>query len=176
MKIGVIGYTHNIKTLNDLPPRARLALTDVDLVLHVGRVGNLTFLRDLQDTFGLTFAIYSDQDPDEVKRYLEADKVVEFANRRIGMTFSVSGTEQNLKLLSLKRQAITPDSLAQQLLAKFENVDCVVFGSPLGSFNHLYKGILVFNPGPIIHEKGDLGSMGILEITERAMTGRIVPL
>ena len=163
-----------MENLDDLPARARLALAEIDLVLHVGNIGSLIFLKSLQDAFALTFAVYGRQDAEEVRRYLEEDKVVEFANRRIGMTFSSRGLEKNVKLPSLKRQSLKPNSLSERLLGKFDRVDCVVFGSPGNAFNHLYQGILVFNPGKIISEDGSKGSMGILEITERSMTGRIL--
>lgn len=176
MKIGVIGHTQNLETMDDLPARAKLALAEVDLVLHTGNVGSLAFLRSLQDKFGLTFAVYGHQDSDEVKRYLEPDTVVEFANRRIGMIFAASGSDQTRKLPSLKRQTLTPESLSAGLLAKFKKIDCVVFGNPIRPFNYVYRGTLVFNPGPLIDDRGRKRSMGILEITERAMTGRIVPL
>ena len=169
MKIGVISHTQQLETIDDLPARARLALADVDLVLHVGNVGSLSFLRSLQDAYGLTFAIYGSADSDEVKRFLEVDKVVEFANRRIGMVFGVTTGESNLKFPSLKRQTITPDRLSAQLLTHFEKIDCLVFGAPAGPFNYIYQGTLIFNPGPLKN-----GSIGILEITERAMTGRVV--
>lgn len=173
MKIGVIGHTQQVDAVKDLPARARLALAEVDLVLHVGNVGSLTFLRSLQDSFGLTFAVYGSQDLDDVKRYLEADTVVEFANRRIGLIFE-GGGDQSLRLPSLKRQTIKPETLSEHLLGKFESVDCIVFGSPVGGFNHLHHGTLIFNPGPMFDEQGESGSMGILEITERVMTGRII--
>jgi predicted phosphodiesterase len=176
MRIGVIGHTQQLKTVEDLPPRAQLALAEMDLVLHVGNVGSLTFLRAIQDKFGLTFAVCSSQDSDEVKRYLEAEKVVEFANRRIGMIFETTGLEQVLTLAVLKKPHLTPASLSEQLISEFEDVDCVVFGYPPKPFNYVHNGILVFNPGPLINVDDTAGTMGILEITERVITGRVVPL
>ncbi|MFQ5575709.1 MAG: metallophosphoesterase family protein [Anaerolineae bacterium] len=177
MKISVIGHTHTLKTLNDLPPRAQLALAEADLILHVGSVGSLTFLRAIQDKFGLTFAVYGRQDPGETRRYLEAQKVVEFANRRIGIVHSGNPSEKNLAPLpGLKRSTPTPAGLAAQLLSQFDAVDCVVFGHPPQPFNYLHRGVLVFNPGPLVTTPGQQGAMGVLDITDRVITGRVVPL
>ena len=176
MKIGVISHTRTLATEQDLPAQARLALADVDLVLHTGNVGELTFLKSLQDRFGLTFAVYGQQDSDEAKRFLEADKVVEFANRRIGMVFATPDLDTTRRLPGFKRQSPTNEALAEALSAYFANIDCVLFGHPTKPLNYIHQGILIFNPGPIITPHGTPGSMGILQITDRAMTGRIVLL
>jgi putative phosphoesterase len=173
VKIGVIGHTHQLTSVDDLPARAKLALTEVDLVLHVGNVGSLSFLRSLQDAFALTFAVYGQLDNDDVRRYLEADKIVEFANRRIAMLFDPN-TVDSSKLRGLKRQTAKPEAVAEQLLTRFDNVDCVLFGCPGKSFSQIYQGILILNPGQITVDNGGNGSMGVLEITERAITGRVL--
>ena len=178
MKIGVISHTLQVASLNDLPPRAQLGLTDVDLVLHVGNVGRLSFLRELQDRFGLVFAIYGDQDSVDVNRFLDETKVVKFANRKIGMTFGTQAMEATSRLLRFKRQAPepTPDVLSEQLLTHFDRLDCLVFGNPQKPFNYLHAGTLIFNPGSLTPQNTQSGTMGILDITDRAITGRIIQL
>ena len=170
MKICVIGHTHQLKTINDFPPRALLALAEADLVLHAGNVGRLPLLRDIQNQFGLTFAVYGNQDSEEVRHYLEDEKVVEFANRRIGITFEGGGRPV------IKLGAPRPETIARQLLGRFPDVDCIVFGNPPTPFNQVIRGVLVFNPGPVAGETGQRGSIGLLDVTDRSLTGRIVPL
>lgn len=175
MKIAVIGHTTHLNRIDDLSPRGQLALAESDLILHVGGIGSLALLKSIQDRFGLLFAVYSQQDPDEIKRYLDADKVIEFANCRIGMIFEADSSTQGFSLRSLKRQ-LTPETLSEQLLTIFTDVDCVVFGSPTGTMNHLHHGKLIFNPGKATNNDGSIGTIGILDMTDRSITGRIIPL
>jgi len=148
-----------------------LALAEADLVLHVGNVGRLPLLRDIQNQFGLTFAVYGSQDSEEVRHYLEDEKVVEFANRRIGITFDGGAGRSVIKL-----GAPRPAAIAGQVLGRFSNVDCIVFGHPPTPFSEVIRGVLVFNPGPVVDEGGQKGSIGFLDVTDRSLTGRIVPL
>ncbi|RME47256.1 MAG: metallophosphoesterase, partial [Caldilineae bacterium] len=159
MKICVIGHTHHLKTITDFPPRALLALAEADLVLHVGNVGRLTLLRDLENRFGLTFAVYGNQDSEEVRHYLEDEKVVEFANRRIGMTFEGGGRPV------IKLGTPRPENVAGHLLGRFSDVDCILFGNPPTPFNQVIRGVLVFNPGPVADETGQGGTIGMLDVT-----------
>lgn len=175
MKIAIIGHTHPLQTVDQLPARGQLALAEADLILHVGNVGNLALLRAIQDKFGLLFAICSKQDSSDLRRYLDEEKVVEFANRRIGMVFEAGVTAQGFSLPGLKR-SITPDILSKQLLAKFPGVDCVVFGWPAKPFSYIYQGKLVFNPGALVYADGTPGTMGILDVTDRSLAGRIIQL
>lgn len=175
MKIAIIGHTHQLQTIEQLPARGQLALAEADLILHVGNVGSLALLRAMQDKFGLLFAVYSKQDSDDLKRYFDDEKVVEFANRRIGMVFEAAIATRGFTLPGLKR-AVTPDILCEQLLAKFPGVDCVVFGWPAKPFSYVYRGQLVFNPGPLVQADGASGTMGILDVTERSLAGRIIQL
>ncbi|MEM7032842.1 MAG: metallophosphoesterase family protein [Chloroflexota bacterium] len=178
MKIGVIGHTLQVASLQDLPPRARLGLADVDLVLHVGNIGNLSFLRDLQDSFGLVFAVHGDQDSKDVNRYLDSSKVVRFANRKIGITFGHHIPENTTRILPFKRTGgdAHPNSLSEQLLSQFETVDCIVFGNPENSLNHVHQGTLIFNPGQLVSSSGQPGTMGLLDVTDKAIMGRIIQL
>jgi len=176
MKIAVIGHTNSLTTIEELPPRAKLALAEADLILHVGSVGSLTLLKSLHDTFGLMFAVYGKHDPDEVKRYLEARKVVEFANRRLAMVSDAGGTGKGLGLSALKRSALTPSALSEQLLGLFSEVDCVVFGETAEPFNYVHHGIIVLNPGQIVDDSGQGGTMGILDVSHQAITSRLIHL
>lgn len=175
MKIAIIGHTHQLQSIEQLPARGQLALAEADLILHVGNVGSLALLRAIQDKFGLLFAVYSKQDSDDLKRYFDDEKVVEFANRRIGMVSEAAIARQGFSFPGLKR-TVTPDILCEQLLAKFPGVDCVVFGSPAKPFSYVYRGKLFFNPGAMTGLDGFPGTMGVLDVTDRSLTGRIIKL
>lgn len=175
MRISVIAHTRDLARFEDLPPRAQLAMVESDLILHVGNVGKLSFLNALQDHATLTFAVFGKDDSPAVQRYLEQQKVVEFANRRIGMTFALDNTEAGLRAM-FRRGNISPLQVAEQALSLFNQVDCVLFGEPAEPFSYIYHGQLVFNPGPLYDSTGRAQSMGMLEISDRAITGRIVNL
>lgn len=176
MKIGVIADTHISHQNWSLPARLRDVFAGVELILHLGDICELGVLRELQNEYTLTMAVYGECDDELVRRYLEAEKVVEFGRRRIGMIHG--HRPERAGLLALLRRLLGPpeEDLPGYLLSRFENVDCILFGHTHRPYNRLHGGVLLFNPGPAVELAGRPPSVGILEISNRAITGKIVPL
>jgi len=84
MKIGVIADTHIPKAMPSLPPRVKSIFRGMDIILHAGDICDLATLEDLEE-ITITMAVSGNRDSPQVRKYVESSRVVEFANRRIGM-------------------------------------------------------------------------------------------
>ncbi len=98
MKIGVIGDTHIPALSPLLPARVKEAFAGLDILLHAGDICELYVLRELQETYTLTFAVFGEGDSKEVKRYLDERRVVRFGERRVGMIHGHQIEEQRRKV------------------------------------------------------------------------------
>jgi putative phosphoesterase len=179
MRIGVISDTHIPELMTRLPDSMHEVFKDLDIILHLGDICQLETLRELQNRFAITFAVHGENDSPEVRQYiLEYKRVVEFGNRRIGMIHGYR-EEQKSFLKDLKRfLGSKEDDYHEYLLSQFEGeeVDCIAFGNTHKPYVKVHKGILLFNPGAAAPIPGNRPSVGILEVSERAITGKIVYL
>lgn len=179
MRIGVISDTHIPDLMDRLPDSMHEVFKELDIILHLGDICLLETLRELQNQFAITFAVHGESDSPEVKQYIpEQKRVVEFGNRRIGMIHG-DREEQKGFLKGLKQfLGSKEDDYYAYLLSQFERegVDCIVFGHTHKPFVKVYKGILLFNPGVAASTSGNRPSVGILEVSERAITGKIACL
>jgi putative phosphoesterase len=182
MRIGIIGDTH-IPALSPLPPaRIREVFRGLDIILHVGDICELYVLEEFQETHTLTFAVYGEDDSEEAKRYLDEKRVVRFGERRVGMIHGHQREERRTGvaggLLRFFKRRAKPVDLPTFLLGSFEGeeVDAVVFGHTHQPYVKMKNGVLLFNPGAALPVRGQHPSVGILDIGERTITGRIVYL
>jgi putative phosphoesterase len=182
MRIGVIGDTH-IPTLSPLPPaRIREVFKGLDIILHVGDVCELYVLEEFQETHTLTFAVYGEDDSEEAKRYLDEKRVVRFGERQVGMVHGHQSEEYQVGAAARLRRLLgrrpQPVDLPAFLLGQFEEegVDAIVFGHTHQPYVKMEQGVLLFNPGAALPGRDQRPSVGILEIEERTITGRIVYL
>lgn len=180
MKIGVIGDTH-CPTLSPLPPaRIDEVFTGLDIILHVGDVSELYVLEGFQETFTLTFGVFGEDDSPEVKQYLEEKRVVSFGERRVGMIHGHQFEEQQRMRGGLWRIFYRPEpgSMADFLLEQFagEEVDAIIFGHTHQPYVKMHDGILLFNPGAALPGRDRRPSVGILNVGERSITGKIIYL
>ncbi len=182
MRIGVIGDTH-IPTLSPvLPVRMTAAFKGLDIILHVGDICELYILEEFQETYTLTFAVSGEDDSQAVQRFLEEKRVIRFGDRRVGMIHGYQfedlqrGARGTLRRLLGRR----PEFYSQPafLLDQFagEDVDAIVFGHTHQPYVRMHKGVLFFNPGAALPGPGRHPSVGILDVGERSITGRIVYL
>jgi putative phosphoesterase len=182
MKIGVIGDTHIPALSPLLPARVKEAFKGLDILLHVGDICELYVLRELQEAYTLTFAVFGERDSEEVKRYLDEKRVVRFGERRVGMIHSHQIEEQwrmvTDRLRRLFGREPAPDALPRFLLKQFEEeeVQAVVFGHTHQPYVRMHGGVLLFNPGSALPGPGRRPSVGILDVEERSIAGRIVYL
>jgi hypothetical protein len=177
MKIGVIADTHIPKDMPKLPARVSRIFRGVDIILHAGDICDLATLQELEE-ITITMAVSGGDDSERVRTYVEPRRVVEFANRKIGMIHGNRGllTEWldagRAWLLGQPRYA----SLYEHLLTQFSAIDCIVFGHTHRPYAKLHDGILLFNPGAVSPKYTSRPSVGILDVTEKSISGRIVYL
>lgn len=178
MRIGVISDTHISDLMEKLPPRMEEVFSGLDIILHAGDVCKLEVLRKLQNEYTITMAVYGDDDSAEIKQYIDEKRVIGFSRRRIGLIhghqFRPLTFMPRIRML-LKGQDVKY-AFNEYILSQFENVDCIVFGHTHRPYVRVYKGVLFFNPGSAAPNPGMRPSVGILDITDRAITGEIVYL
>ena len=134
---------------------------------------NAATLEELEE-ITITMAVSGNRDDAMVRKYVEPKRVVEFANRRIGMIHGHrGGMNELLDLLQAKllRRPRYGQQLYDYLLAQFSDVDCIIFGHTHQPYSGLHNGILLFNPGAVA--AAGKPSVGILDFTHRSISGRI---
>lgn len=177
MKIGVIADTHIPERKRILPSRVLDIFSSVEIVLHAGDITGIQLLQQLQEQVSLTFAVYGDADPPEVRNFLQELQVLEFGGRRVGLIHGQrdSGTEFRAKLNRwIRRDPYNPEYI-EYLLSRFADVDAIVFGHTHVPYAKTHNGIFFFNPGSIIPYRG-VPSVGLLEIDGRGIRGRVLPI
>jgi len=151
MKIGVISDTHGL-----LRPEVAPALAGVSHILHLGDVGKISILRELERIAPVT-AIRGNVDHDGPCSELPETEVVIFEGRYLYML-------HDLNTLNLDPAA-----------AKFA---AVLYGHSHVPNFHLKKGVLYFNPGSCGPRRFDLPiTIGLLTVeTEGELEPEIVKL
>lgn len=178
MKIGVIADTHIPDLRRSLPARVMEIFSSVEIVLHAGDITSLDVLQQLQESVSLTFAVYGEQDSAEVRSYLQESQVLEFGGLRVGLVHgnreARGGLNERIAKL-LRRDPYNPEFI-QYLLARFNNVDAIVFGHTHVPYAKVHEGVFLFNPGSINPANSTEPSVGLLEITTRGIRGRVLPI
>ena len=151
MKIGVISDTHGL-----LRPEVAPALAGVDRILHLGDVGEISILRELEKIAPL-IAIRGNIDREGSCSELPETDVVLFEGRYIYML-------HDLNTLHLDPAA-----------AKFA---AVLYGHTHAPTSHKKKGVLYFNPGSCGPRRFQLPvTIGLLTIGKNGdLKAEIVPL
>jgi putative phosphoesterase len=151
MRIGVISDTHGL-----LRPEVAPALAGVERILHLGDVGKISILRELEKIAPVT-AIRGNVDGEGPCSELPETEVVEFQGRYIYML-------HDLKTLQLDPAA-----------AKFA---AVLFGHTHQPTFYKKKGVLYLNPGSCGPRRFELPvTIGLLTIEEGGdLVAEIVPL
>lgn len=177
MKIGVIADTHVPRATPSLPSRVRELFADMDIILHAGDICDLATLQALE-TITITMAVAGNRDDATVRRYVEPRRVVEFANRRIGMIHGHRGLLPELADAVQARLRGQPRyaSLYSYLLMQFPDVDCIVFGHTHQPYCKVHNGILLFNPGSVAPGAGVRPTVGVLDMSGKSIVGRILHL
>ena len=179
MKIGVIADTHIPDLMPSLPPRIEEVFQGLDIILHLGDVCQLGILHQLENGFTITMAVAGERDTWETKSYLEEKKIVRFGNRRIGMIHGHQhdeGAGRWARIRRMLRRESPREGLYRHVRDQFEGVDCIVFGHSHHPYIKVRNGVLLFNPGAAAPTPGMKPSVGILDIGETTISGRIVYL
>jgi len=182
MRIGVVGDTHIPDLSPLLPARIKEVFKGLDIILHVGDICELDILEEFQEMYTLTFAVWGDDDSDKVRRYLDEIRVVRFGARRLGMIHGhqfqnsrKGGLGGMFRRLGRKSSA---GSLPEFLLEQFrgEGVDALLFGHTHEPYMETHGGVLLFNPGAAVPTTEHRPSVGILNVEETSVTGKVVYL
>ena len=159
MKIGVISDTHLRGPDERLLAIIRKHFNDAELILHAGDLVDLKVL----DAFGDkdVIAVCGNMDTIRAEDEIPPKRVLQIGRFRIGLIHGWG----------------SPLDLEDRIRREFENVDCIVYGHSHCPANHIRDGILFFNPGtPFDRRYGDSRTVGILEVGEDAITGRIIAI
>ena len=159
MKIGVISDTHL------RGPDARLLAIigkyfhDVDLILHAGDIVDLRVLEAFGDKE--VIAVCGNMDSAGVEEEIPFKRVLEIGRIHIGLIHGWGA----------------PHDLEDRIRKEFDSVDCIVYGHSHQPANHIREGVLFFNPGTAFDRRHNMSyTVGILEVGEEAIAGRIIAL
>jgi putative phosphoesterase len=200
-RVGIVSDTHVGDALPALPEGIAPALAGVDLILHAGDVTTRAVL-DRLAAIAPVVAVRGNHDT-KAGLDLPAQAVVAIGGVRIGVTHGLRGRvpETAAVLAGVARGRPVMAGLARTLAARFREVDCVVFGHFHVPYLAYIRGTTVFSPGavyvaeadPFLRYRGIRGRafhrfraglptaahqphVGILEIADRVVTPRFVPL
>jgi putative phosphoesterase len=159
LKIGVISDTHLRETDERLLTIIRRHFHDAELILHAGDLVDLKVL----DAFGNKdiIAVCGNMDSPGVAFKIPPKRVFEIGRFRIGLIHGWG----------------SPFDLEERIRSEFDNVDCIVYGHSHHPANHIREGVLFFNPGTACDRRHAVSNtVGILEVSENAITGRIIAI
>jgi len=160
LRILVLSDTHIPKVAYDLPKAVYDEIPNVDLIIHAGdfvEKGVLDKLRSLKETK----AVYGNMDFPDLHEALNAKEVIQAGRFKIGLIHGHGA----------------PRDLMETVRAEFTNVDVIIFGHSHSAANIVKDKILFFNPGsPTDNIFAAYNSYGILEITDKAIEGKIIKI
>lgn len=162
MKIGVISDTHIPSVADKLPERIVEIFSGVDLIIHAGDAVS-GYVHEYLGLIADEVAVCGNMDHLDLCNELPAKRIVEAGKYRIGLTHGFGA----------------PGRLVDWVRHQFEgeNVDAIVFGHSHQAMNEVVDGILMFNPGtPTDRRFSRDQTVGILEVTDTSITGRIIKL
>lgn len=162
MKIGVISDTHIPDKAVDIPQKILDEFKNVELIIHVGDLVDLSVLNKLKSTGKKVLAVWGNMDPGEVKKELPEKEILEVGKYRIGIMHGCG----------------SPNKLTELLTSVFKDdrVDMIIFGHSHNALNQWENGILFFNPGSATDKVfAAFNSYGIIEINDK-IEARIVKI
>ncbi len=183
VKIGVISDTHSAGSGRDLPARILDALRGVDLILHCGDLECLGVLDYLEEVAPL-LAVRGYEDPlEEGDRLALTTRVVKAEGVSIGMVHDIQWPGPKIPTSPDGTGLVFPNGNGREIMArKFKApVDVVLFGDTHEELVIHWDGVLIMNPGSPTypgrrHDRGVLGTIGMLEVDGEDATARIIDL
>ena len=162
MLIGVISDTHIPARAKRIPQEALDAFYKVDLILHAGDLTCLEAIEPLRRV-ARVIAVRGNMDGPEVMDKLNTQETVPVGKRCVGLTHGVG----------------KPGDVVSRVRRQFdsEDVDVVVFGHSHQAMAGWLERVYMFNPGSATDALGgDRRSVGLLQVEDDEIHGRIVPL
>ncbi len=162
VKIGVISDTHIPSVTDKLPERVFAEFRGVDMILHAGDIVSLSVLESLAK-LSKVIAVCGNMDHLDVCAELPHKTIIDVGKFKIGLTHGYGAPGRLLDWVGKQFQD--------------EKVDAIVFGHSHHSMNEMIDGVLFFNPGTATdHRFSTELSIGMLEVGDKGITGRIIPL
>ena len=167
IRIGLIADTHIPRDAKILPPHVKEAFKDVDLILHAGDIYLPSILDELE-TIAPVRAVRGNGDWEfpQDHRFNE-NYVLNIDGLSLGLTHAVNYPASPLY------------PIGKAMEREFgKRMDIIIFGDTHVAMVERYDGILLVNPGSPTLPNGrfELGTVGLLEITENGPEARIVQL
>ena len=183
VKIGVISDTHSAGSGRDLPVKILDVLRGVDLILHCGDLECLGVLDYLEEVAPV-LAVRGYEDPvEEGDRLSTTTRVVKAEGVSIGIIHDIQWPGPKIHTSPDGTDLVFPTGNGREFMArKFKApVDVVLFGDTHEELVTHWDGVLIMNPGSPTypgrrHERGVLGTIGMLEVDGEDATGRIINL
>ncbi len=177
MKIGVIADTHVPDALRELPPRVFEVLRGVDIILHAGDVCDLAVLEQLEP-IAQVFAVAGNRDPAAVRKYLQEQQRLTFANRAIGLVHGHHAWDGDLLTRGRWRlnARAREEALHNYVLHLWDDVNIVVFGHSHEPYMCVHRDVFLFNPGADLPSPRHPATIGLLEIGATTIKGRIIAI
>lgn len=186
-KVGFLADTH-VKSADDLSPAVARAFADVDLIVHVGHIGNIELLDWLQriaPTVAVVVGLDRTQNAEAISgpyaaRVADDHRIIETPWASIGVQFN----------LSAKNNAAGEDpppfpsergATAEWIRAQFgRSLDVVVQANTHMASVHVRDGVLFVDPGspnlPGGWRSGGLGTVATIEVVDGFIRPQIIDL
>ena len=172
-RIGFLADTHSRKADgSDLPQQVLDAFTGVDLIVHLGDIGQKGILDRLASIAPVLVPAGSN------KGYIPVGggnatpvKVIDAGGLSVGLTFNITLPRKDIVVEADGSLKFPDKPLPDILRSKFARVvDAVAYGGTHRQMHLEYQGVLFFNPGsPTLpsDRRGDddLGSVAVLNLT-----------
>jgi putative phosphoesterase len=156
MNVAVISDTHLPRGARTIPAACLERLRAADAIVHAGDFTSFVTLVELESLGTPLHGVHGNMDDADVRAQLPAERVVELAGARIGMTHDPgprAGREE-------------------RLARRFPGCDAVVYGHTHEPQVTDHGGVWILNPGsPTERRRAPAHTMLMLEIA----SGRVVP-
>ncbi len=160
VRILVMADTHIPRAAVDLPEEIYREIDNVDMIFHAGDFVEIDLLQKLK-SLKETKAVYGNMDSKAVHDILKPKEVIQVGRFKIGLIHGYGA----------------PRELTTTVRSEFGSVDAIVFGHLHSPVNFVKDNVLLFNPGsPTDKVFAAYNSYGILEITDKGISGRIIKL
>jgi len=159
-RIFVLSDTHMPRTATELPQCMYDEIKNCDFIIHAGDFVEIEFLKKLAYLKPIR-AVCGNMDSQAIRQELKQKEMIEVGNFKIGLTHGYGA----------------PGAIIETVRSEFDRIDAIVFGHSHSALNMTKDGVLFFNPGsPTDTVFAKFRSYGILEITEKAIEGKIIKL
>lgn len=149
MLIGLLSDTHLMGSL--IPEHVMEMLGGVDLILHAGDILDMAVIHQLESV-AETLAVKGNMDHGDAARVLPEKRLIEAEGFKIGLTHGYG----------------PPSNMTRKVLARFDEVDCIVFGHTHSPLVKEKGGVLFVNPGsPTDRMFADRNTIGFLDVGDR---------